>query len=53
MRISKIQVILSQINIFYHQLTQTMTNDFRQIYEEQFVSIFVNLMQFSRHILGF
>ena len=27
-------------------------NDFRQIYEELFVSIFVNLMQISRHILG-
>ena len=48
-----VQVVLFQINIFYHQLTQTMTNDFRQIYEEQFVSIFVNLMQISRHILGF
>ena len=28
-------------------------NNFRQIHEEQFASIFVNLMQISRHILGF
>jgi hypothetical protein len=32
-----VQVVLFQINIFYCQLTQNMTNDFHQIYEEQFV----------------
>ena len=48
-----VQVVLFQINIFFHQLTQNMTNNFRQIHEEQFAPIFVNLMQISRHILGF
>ena len=48
-----VQVVLSQINIFFHQVTQNIMNNFRQIHKEQFASIFVNLMQISRHILGF
>ena len=47
-----LQVVLCQINIFFHQLTQNMMSNFRQIYEEQFGSIFVNLMQICRQNVG-
>ena len=47
-----LQVVLCQINIFCHRETQNMMSNFRQIYEEQFALIFVNLMQISHHILG-